>query len=201
MRVLPEGDWICQNTWFTTAAKPTLKIINAVTGRVLLDITEDQAAGSALLRRGPYFTRAVLELLQISPQRQCLYDIVTTGEGDDRIVDEVQFGKVYSLIQRPCARCTMCDACCTREGPHRLCSHGGFDHLWCMPARLVWPQHQSEPRRITVEGYNDGLGLDTRFTRQEVIEELDNIQQQYELPIEAAYKTLRGYHNGYIGRP
>ena len=89
MRVLPEGDWICQNTWFTTAAKPTLKIISAVTGQVQLDITEDDLPfGQA---RKLHLT-AALGLLRISPERQCFYDIVTTGEGDDRIVKEVRFG-------------------------------------------------------------------------------------------------------------
>ena len=42
-------------------------------------------------------------------------------------------------------------------------------------------------------GYIDGRGLGTHLSRQMVVEELENIRQQYGLPYAAAYKTLRGY--------
>ena len=100
--------------------------------------------------------------------------------------------KCYPGQSHTCMAMRIAKAQKLKWGPHRLCSHGGFDHLWCIPARLVWPQHQSEPWRITVEGYIDGLGLDTH-PREMVCEELDAIRQQYELPYAAAHKTCRGY--------
>ena len=79
----------------------------------------------------------VLALLRISPDEFCLYDLFPKAASQNQQVQIVEcdkqmnFGEAYTVAKRPCARCTFCKRCCTRKGTHRLCAHGGFEHLWC----------------------------------------------------------------------
>ena len=124
----------------------------------------------------------VLAFLGIPPDQFCLYDFFPKAASQNQQVQIVEcdkqlnFGEAYTIEARSCARCTICKRCCTRKGTHRLCAHGGFEHLWCRPQ-----DHgiKGKCSLIQVEGYVNGSLLDTRFSYHELFEELNGIQDQY----------------------
>ena len=79
------------------------------------------------------------------------------------------------LLKRNCACCTLCDRPCSREMmPHRLCSHGGVEHLWhrCRSAGAV---------PVRVQGYLNLPGVTeehTGLSERELAEELNNIHEE-----------------------
>ena len=58
----------------------------------------------------------------------CFFDV---NEGCRLVADSVlKWDTMYVIMQRACPRCTMCGKTCGRTGPHKLCSHGGTEHVW-----------------------------------------------------------------------
>jgi hypothetical protein len=64
-----------------------------------------------------------------SARASCFYDI-TIGPRLLRSDDILEWDTTYFLTERPCPRCTLCERTCGRSGPHKLCSHGGTEHVW-----------------------------------------------------------------------
>ena len=180
MRILSEGEWICHHPWVHGEAKRPLRVVS-LGGKVLLEINDSDVVWPDEDRQ--LYLCDVLDLMGINPYNHCLFDFVGpqsahNEEGsllDD--ADKVYFGKVYTLLQRRCARCSICQACCTRVGAHILCCHGSFEHLWRRPK----PNHQRF--QAMVEGYYNGCGLKSSFSRKDIVRELCLIGQQYDITI------------------
>ena len=176
--------------------KPSVRIEKALTGDVLLNITEDQVEWTDEKRVLQVYN--IFKLLGIDDEEHCLFDLLHSLQHEEP-VEEVHFGHVYILVKRMCARCNVCGACCTRTGAHSLCSHGNVNHLWCRPRQISGDneistrflmrrdQHVCETSVetrlciITVESYQNGLGLNSRFSDDEINKELSNIERQYDI--------------------
>ena len=152
--------------------KLSLRIEGSLTGDVLLNITEEQLTWSNEKRK----LRAsdIFDILRIDENEHSLFDLFDSEQPEEPAQD-LQFGHVYILMKRVCARCNACGACCTRTDTHSLCSHGNVAHLWCRP------QHESSRCIVIVEGYSNGAGLSTRFSDDEITGELASIERQYNI--------------------
>ena len=72
----------------------------------------------------------VLAIIGVPTRETVFVDIIEIDSG--RRMDlrkDVLWSKTYHLVRRACARCTMCNCACVREGAHLLCSHGGLEHV------------------------------------------------------------------------
>ena len=152
--------------------KLSLRVEDALTGKVLLDTSKDEVTWPTKARWLYAFN--VFSLLKISPDEHPLFDLFH-AEQQREPVQDLHLGKTYTLVKRACSRCTLCNICCTRSGAHILCSHGSFAHLWCRP------QHESSRCIVIVEGYSNGAGLSTRFSDDEITGELASIERQYNI--------------------
>ena len=152
--------------------KLSLRVEDALTGKVLLDISKDEATWPNEARW--LYTFDVLSLLKIPEDEHPMFDLFH-AEQQREPVQIAHLGKTYTLVKRACSRCTICNICCTRSGAHILCSHGSFAHLWCRP------QHESSQCIVIVEGYSNGAGLSTRFSDDEITGELASIERQYNI--------------------
>ncbi len=92
--------------------------------------------------------------------------------------DEVTWNRIYTLVKRKCARCTMCGRCCERSGEHRLCAHDTKKSS----CRTLWHivNEQKSSVRISVQGYCNGAGLDQKFSEMEIEEELNAITEEFQ---------------------
>ena len=180
MRVLSDGDWICHNIWPPQHGLQLALKVMGEDGEVLLDVIEDDIMWSDEGRE--LYASDVFTLIGIGQRKQSLFDLFYSESAQNaepqfaEQFDQVHFGKVYTLVERACARCTMCRARCTRSGDHSLCSHGSFTHLWCRPQ-----DHFGNKKTfmVAVEGYQHGTGLRSRFSNDEIETELTTIKQQY----------------------
>ena len=114
----------------------------------------------------------ILRFLRLPLRDECLYDLIVeeTGEVWDEYTP-LEWGQSYVLHQRTCARCTIpgCSRACTRTTDHRLCAHGGTDHLWHRD-----PVH-------SVQGYHKRAGLtseNTGLSASELDYELQCIERE-----------------------
>ena len=176
--------------------KLSLRIEGSLTGDVLLNITEEQLTWSKEKRK----LRAsdIFDILRIDKNEHSLFDLFDSEQPEEPAQD-LQFGHVYILMKRVCARCNACGACCTRTDTHSLCSHGNVAHLWCRPRQvsgddkirsrslvttsLETARVETRLCIVTVEGYANGNGLSTRFSDDEISNELSNIARQYDITI------------------
>ena len=189
--------------------KPSVRVERALTGDVLLNVTEDFFIWPDEERE--LLTCDIFKLLGIDDDEHCLFDLFHSVQHDEP-VEEVHFGHVYILVKRLCARCNACGACCTRTEAHSLCSHGNFAHLWCRPrpvsgddkissrflARRDQPVGETKVEArlciVTVEGYSNGSGLSSRFSDDEINKELSNIARQYKITIPEDFTTRSRVH-------
>ena len=184
MRVFSDSEWICHNTWPPQHGLQLAVKVVGNNGEVLLDIIEDDLMWPDESRE--LYALDVFELIGIGQRKQCLFDLSYSESAQNaepqfaQDFDQVHFGKVYTLAERACARCTMCRACCTRSaGAHSLCSHGSFTHLWCRPQHHCGNNKTNHSVFVAVEGYLNGCGLRSRFSNDELNTELPRIKQQY----------------------
>jgi len=162
------------------AGRPSLRVLGRLSEddvtKVLLVVTEDDVTWPDENRELDAYD--VFTFIGIGRDERCLFDLFRSEPAQNQepleYSDQVHFGKVYTIVKRPCARCTLCRSCCTRSGAHSLCSHGSFAHLWCRPQRLG---------DVEVEGYHNGAGLTTRFSYDEIRTELTLIGRQYGITI------------------
>ena len=122
---------ISEATVPNTATKqetPSLKVVDNVSGKVRLDITADRVTWPVKARQ----LRAldVFRFLEIPSEEYPLFDLLHEEQQQEPVQD-VHYGKTYTIVKRTCIRCIECNRCCTRSDAHILCSHGSFTHLWC----------------------------------------------------------------------
>ena len=158
----------------TKQETPSLKVVDNVSGKVRLDITADRVKWPVKPRQ----LRAldVFRFLGIPSEEYPLFDLLHEEQQQEPVQD-VHFGKTYTIVKRICIRCIECNMCCTRSDAHILCSHGSFTHLWCRP------QHVSSRCMVIVEGYINGIDLSTRFSDNGITKELSSIAGQYDITI------------------
>ena len=178
-----EGDFMGDTSWILVDSelpKACFLEVYARDGTQLLKLAEDDLDWPDEDRT--LYPYDVLAFFGIPPDQFCLYDLFPKAASQNQQVQIVECdkqlnpGEAYTIVPRPCARCTICKRCCTRKGTHRLCAHGGFEHLWCRPQD---PGRKNKGLLIQVEGYYNGSGLDTRFSEHELLEELNGIEKQY----------------------
>ena len=128
----------------------------------------------------------VFDFIGIGKGKQALFDLFYSESAQNaepqfaQLGDQVHFGKVYTLVERACARCSLCRARCTSlDAHHSLCSHGSFTHLWCRPQRHCGNNKTNHGSPCLVEGYANGCGLKSRFSNDEINTEISRIEQQY----------------------
>ena len=150
----------------TTEADETLRVRYGFAGDLVLQVTPNDVEWSDDEEQF-LLVDDILEILGIPQRRRCLYDLHAEGIAEPRDLHRwdshlpLQWGQSYVLNQRTCARCTLCGRVCTRQHEgHKLCAHGGSDHLWHRPQQ----RDRSMPL-ITVQGYSKGGGADSRKFR------------------------------------
>ena len=97
--------------------------------------------------------------------------------------EQLRWGGTYQLVVFACPRCTLCNGCCTRQKePHELCMHGLPGLGSC---GLMWHDIRTRPWRpgnmrahVTIQGYQDGVGLTTEFDHLSMIQELEDILRE-----------------------
>ena len=161
-----EGDLMDDTSWILVDSelpKACILEVYARDGSQLLKLREDDLDWPDEHRT--LYPDDVLALLRISPDEFCLYDLFPKAASQNQQVQIVEcdkqmnFGEAYTIDKRPCARCTICK------------------HLWCRPQ-----DHSRKDKWlliIQVEGYYNGSGLHTRFSDDELLEELNGIEEQY----------------------
>ncbi len=116
----------------------------------------------------------IMNFRNIKSTQKQFYDVVCeTRKIVLDITDKVPWGHSYKLLKRNCPRCTLCNKCCERSGAHKLCSHGCLRHLW----RSV--NQQRGCFRTVVEGYVNGNGLETVFSKEEIAAEKQSILTEF----------------------
>ena len=158
----------------------SLRVVR-LSGAVLLDVREDDLVWPDENRE--LDASDVFTLIRIGGGKQCLFDLYRSDTAQNQepleYSDQVHFGNTYTIVERSCARCTLCRAGCTRSGDHSLCSHGSFAHLWCRPQHRSGDNETKRRRTVVeVEGYLDGCGLRTRFPYDKIITELTSIERE-----------------------
>ena len=120
MRVFSDGERICHNTRLQHGLKLSVRVVE-MSGKVRLDLKEDRL--ECPNENGELYASDVLGFIGIGKDEKSLFDIVCSEPARNaqpqfvEVFDQVvHFGKVYILVKRYCARCTMCSACCTRSG-------------------------------------------------------------------------------------
>ena len=153
----------------------------------LLDVTPDCIDWPE--EGGPNLT--VMDVLDILGKRPpycaiiCLDPHSTRWELD--VDEEMRWGGTYQLVVFACPRCTLCNGCCTRQmEPHELCMHGlpGLEqrvHMWhdlrTRPQRLDLDRSLLR-RHVSIQGYQDGLGLEREFDLRSMTQELQDIARE-----------------------
>ena len=77
----------------------------------------------------------VFRFLGIPSEEYPLFDLLHEEQQQEPVQD-VHYGKTYTIVKRTCIRCIECNRCCTRSDAHILCSHGSFTHLWRRPQHV-----------------------------------------------------------------
>ena len=85
-------------------------------------------------------------------------------------------GSTYQVVKSRCPRCTLCCLSCTRKAEqHVLCVHGitmSRVHLW---HDLRKRSSSNSSGRTIIQGYEDGVGLETELREEEIVEEIRQI--------------------------
>ena len=94
--------------------------------------------------------------------------------------DLLQWGTTYTLIKGTCPRCTLCRVPCIRSGKHQLCTHA--INLTAMSSSVIGKARQW----IKIQGYQDGWGLETEFSEEELEVELLGVVSAWATHTDAA---------------
>ena len=153
----------------------------------LLDVTPDCIDWPE--EGGPNLT--VMDVLDILGKHPSYCAIICLDPHSTRweldVDEEMRWGGTYQLVVFACPRCTLCKGCCTRQmEPHELCMHGlsGLEsgvHMWhdlrTRPQRLDLDRSLLR-RHVSIQGYQDGLGLEREFDLRSMTQELQDIARE-----------------------
>ena len=97
--------------------------------------------------------------------------------------EQLRWGGTYQLVVFACPRCALCNGCCTRQKePHELCMHGlpglgSCVHMWHDIRTRPWRPGDVRAY-VTIQGYEDGVGLTREFDHRSMIQELEDILRE-----------------------
>ena len=158
-----------------------LRVYGASGGRPLLDVCPediDWPDGEQkilnvedmlhMINMDPYYCR-ICPIAQPSIMNPVIYE----GE-------QLVWGSTYQVVKERCPRCTLCGSSCTRKKvQHVLCCHD-----ITMSCVTLWhdlrKRSSSNSTRccgllVGIQGYADGLGLETELRDEEIVEEINQI--------------------------
>ena len=148
---------------------PRIKVFN-LNGDAMWDFSADDIPAGM----GPSLT--VEDLLGQSASYSRIYKSGST----QMLVHEnlLEWGSSYQIVCMPCPACTLCESSCTRQAEqHELCAHvsGSCMHIWHDLRKRSNSARCGMAKYITIQGYVDGLGLDSELEEGEIFREAKQI--------------------------